>query len=511
MKHTTTKRVARYLQLFLLGGLQLITCTTVVRAQNFNDALRYSFFQPVGTARFTAVGGAMSSLGSDFSVLSTNPAGIAWMRRSELSLTPALSIDAMRAELQTSQQQRSYREGSTKFIFPSGGLVIATPGNYNRRALNFAMGVNRLADFNEQIFYRGNSRGSLLNRFVEQANSDIGLDPFEAGLAYNADALLEDNQGFYYSDFEGAPNAIITREEEVTRTGGITELSFGLAANYRDRVLLGASLGVPIVDFRQEKNYTETDANAEVPFFDNLNYTEVLATTGGGINLKLGMVVRPTQAIRLGLAIHTPTAYQFSDTFYTSMVYNYTLDNSFPNRGEANSPEGTFSYGLRTPWRVIGGLGVLFAKNGFVSADLEYLNYGANRLRYRDFPEDENRVNINIIDNLQEAYHLRVGGEYVFSDLYALRVGDDYGMKRLSLRAGFNAVSSARRLNEDPLMLAFSTGAGVRFRAIYLDFAWRWQLVDESYVPYETVLAPSQLVNINGSASMAMLTFGVRF
>lgn len=453
----------------------------------------------------------MSSLGSDFSVLSTNPAGIAWMRRSELSLTPALSIDAMRAELQTSQQQRSYREGSTKFIFPSGGLVIATPGNYNRRALNFAMGVNRLADFNEQIFYRGNSRGSLLNRFVEQANSDIGLDPFEAGLAYNADALLEDNQGFYYSDFEGAPNAIITREEEVTRTGGITELSFGLAANYRDRVLLGASLGVPIVDFRQEKNYTETDANAEVPFFDNLNYTEVLTTTGGGINLKLGMVVRPTQAIRLGLAIHTPTAYQFSDTFYTSMVYNYTLDNSFPNRGEANSPEGTFSYGLRTPWRVIGGLGVLFAKNGFVSADLEYLNYGANRLRYRDFPEDENRVNINIVDNLQEAYHLRVGGEYVFSDLYALRVGDDYGIKRLSLRAGFNAVSSARRLNEDPLMLAFSTGAGVRFRAIYLDFAWRWQLVDESYVPYETVLAPSQLVNINGSASMAMLTFGVRF
>ena len=60
-------------------------------------------------------------------------------------------------------------------------------------------------------------------------------------------------------------------------------------------------------------------------------------------------------------------------------------------------------------------------------------------------------------------------------------------------------------------MLAFSTGAGIRFRVIYLDFAWRWQLVDESYVPYETVLAPSQLVNINGSASMAMLTFGVRF
>ncbi|MEO0874492.1 MAG: hydrocarbon degradation protein, partial [Bacteroidota bacterium] len=54
-----------------------------INAQNFSDALRYSNFDPIGTARFMGTGSALGPLGADFSVMSTNPAGLGWLRKSE--------------------------------------------------------------------------------------------------------------------------------------------------------------------------------------------------------------------------------------------------------------------------------------------------------------------------------------------------------------------------------------------------------------------------------------------
>ena len=43
-----------------------------------------------GTARFVGMGGALSALGADMSVMSTNPAGIGLFRSSDVSVTAGL-------------------------------------------------------------------------------------------------------------------------------------------------------------------------------------------------------------------------------------------------------------------------------------------------------------------------------------------------------------------------------------------------------------------------------------
>ena len=74
----------RMLSLFV--GLLFFTLS--LPAQNSFDALRYSTFQVGGTARSIGAGGALGALGADFSVLSTNPAGLGWYRKGEFVLSP---------------------------------------------------------------------------------------------------------------------------------------------------------------------------------------------------------------------------------------------------------------------------------------------------------------------------------------------------------------------------------------------------------------------------------------
>jgi hypothetical protein len=52
----------------------------VLQAQEPDDALRYAWTQPNGTARQQAIGGAMGSLGGDLSALFVNPAGLGFYK-----------------------------------------------------------------------------------------------------------------------------------------------------------------------------------------------------------------------------------------------------------------------------------------------------------------------------------------------------------------------------------------------------------------------------------------------
>ena len=52
-----------------------------MKAQNEEDALRYSNVFFGGTARYMGVGGAFGALGADISVLNINPAGMARFKK----------------------------------------------------------------------------------------------------------------------------------------------------------------------------------------------------------------------------------------------------------------------------------------------------------------------------------------------------------------------------------------------------------------------------------------------
>ena len=68
--------------LMVCGWLLLTTAT----AQNAYDAERVIGSELNGTARFVGMGGAMSALGGDMSVMGTNPAGLGIYRSNDIAL-----------------------------------------------------------------------------------------------------------------------------------------------------------------------------------------------------------------------------------------------------------------------------------------------------------------------------------------------------------------------------------------------------------------------------------------
>jgi hypothetical protein len=67
--------------------------------------------------------------------------------------------------------------------------------------------------------------------------------------------------------------------------------------------------------YEEESTWEEKDNQDTIPNFTSFQYNQDLKTTGSGINLKFGAIFRPADAIRIGVAIHSPlggTVYKYS-------------------------------------------------------------------------------------------------------------------------------------------------------------------------------------------------------
>src|SRR5262245_50882455 len=87
--------------------------------------------------------------------------------------------------------------------------------------------------------------------------------------------------------------------------------------------VMGGTLGIPILHYKKEGSFTEADlTESTTNKFDFSSITENLLTDGAGINLKAGIIYKPTEQVRLGLAIHSPTWYSLTDKYNASVTTN---------------------------------------------------------------------------------------------------------------------------------------------------------------------------------------------
>lgn len=92
-------------------------------AQNAADALRYSQLYIGGTARYMAMGGAFGGLGGDFTVLSTNPAGLGIYKSSEFVFTPSVHTGSSKSYY----NGYSGKDSRTNFAIGNAGYVYTAP------------------------------------------------------------------------------------------------------------------------------------------------------------------------------------------------------------------------------------------------------------------------------------------------------------------------------------------------------------------------------------------------
>lgn len=466
-------------------------------AQNEMDALRYSQISPTGTARFAALGGAFGALGSDFTTLSFNPAGIALYRSSEITVTPAIYNSASTSDyLGTSK-----KDYKLNFNFGNIGIVNTRIRNkegstYGWLNFNFGIGYNRLNSFQNRVSIEGrNLSNSIADAFANQAygihyNELQNSNPFDANLAWQTYMIdTAPGETTIYNTPMGNHGQLQKMQSTTRGSLGETVLSFG--ANYSNRLYLGATIGVPTIRYQLQKTYEENDDLDSIPDFTSMKYTEQLKTSGNGFNFKIGAIYRIADWVRVGTAFHTPTIFRLTDHWsseISSKIYN--------NDYSATSPDGSFQYTLTTPLKAIGSIGFIVGKAGLVSADYEYVNYSTAKL----YSSSYNFSSEN--EGVSNKYH-STGN---------IRIGTEWRYKIFSARAGYAIFGSPYSKSFKIDNSTVSVGAGFRTKGFFMDATYLLNFSQKNrynlYVIDANTAASAEVNNMSGSF---ILTFGIRY
>ena len=432
--------------------------SSFVSAQNEEDALRYSRQFITGTARSVGMGGAMGAIGGDFTSLSINPAGIGVYRKSEFTISPSLNWNSTQSDFlgnKIDQTRYGMRIGNIGYVITNN-----TDKEQGIVSTSFGFGYNQLNNFNQNILMSGtNTSSSLLDNFTQIYNDPLmDRSDFYERLAYDVDIVaLDTATGDYFNDFQRG-NYGQLQQRRVSASGSLGEYAFSMGANYSHKIYFGATFGLQRVRYEKSIEHTETDQGNRAEYTEKFVFHEDLITRGYGFNLKIGIIARPIEFVRLGAAFHVPTFYFLNDRFSTDLMARYDPDLNISPK-TAKSPLGEYDYRLKTPSKFVGSAAVTIGKYGLVSVDYERINYSTANLEGSDygFILENNAIN----DNFQSTNNLRMGAE--------LRLGKGY------LRGGYAIYGSPLKFvnpEADSKYSVLSGGVGFRNSDFFMDLAY---------------------------------------
>lgn len=469
-QHQFMKKIIRS----IIVSASIVIFATDVKAQTDADAFRYTGTSITGTARYTSMSGAFGALGGDFSALSTNPATIGIYRSSEVTFTPSIYT----ANTKSAFQGNLSSENKTNFNFGNAGLVLTNKlrndnsGGQGWKSWSFGFGYNRQDNYHTNMRFEGkNFDNSMLDHFAENAGSSnySDLNSFYEYLAYYTYLINPDNDTAttQYTPAINEYGQTQRMSKETKGSKGETVFSFG--GNYNNKLYLGATLGITSLHYTETSVFEEVTNSNVIDSLRNYQFEENFTTNGTGFNFKFGMIYRPADAFRFGLAIHTPTWYSMHDYYKNFMTSRFTGGQTY----YAESPDGSFDYDMTTPFKAIGSLGIIFGSQGLLGFDYEFIDYSATRFNsplYAFF--DEN----NTINAKYDAAHtFRIGTEWRYQNI-SFRGGVSYMTSPLKTTATFG--------DSDYSKSGFSAGIGFKENNFFIDLGYLYSHSNQYYQPY---------------------------
>ncbi len=535
----------------LLCGLPLM-----INAQDAFDVLQMSQTELRGTSRFQSMAGAFGALGGDLSVLTQNPGGIGVYRNSDLGITMGLDFNSTKAGVDKMSQ--------TKFNVNNVGYIGAIRlDSETVPNLNFGFSFNRLQSYNRHyVGGVGNIQTSMSNFIADEFVNMPGFNPDE--LLYGED---------YNPYFDGyAPWAAVTAFDMPTKTNGYVgiinvrdddymqglygpgttgaayyevderghadEYNIAFGGNFANKLYWGLDFGIMDLDYTSDQYYDEELDNAYIMLDDeDLYYSPIdnentgadwglynyLHTKGTGVNFKLGFIWRPTQALRIGAAFHTPTYYDMRDTYLVSTYLKGYEHNNLIYNADKSSNDGyaySSSYTISTPWRFMGSVAGVIGTQGILSLDYEYVANETMRIgddRGNNYPD----VTDNVKAYFKPSHIVRLGAEYRVTPNWSLRAG--YSIKTSQVEKGvdkydynISTVGTNPAYQYDNTVHHITGGVGYRYKSFYTDLAYVHKIRNSVYNAFSPIndeygYEPNVSADVKDNNNRISLTLGVRF
>lgn len=473
----------------------LIFLTALGFAQNEADALRYSSQYNFGTARYTGLGGAMGALGGDMSSIHSNPAGIGVYRFGDISFTPALEIN----DLKTTLNGLTMSQDKSTLVINNIGFVLANETNDPHwKTVNFGVSYNRLNTFNDHLNISSvnDVSNSLMEDFAWEANgiAPDDLSGFSAGLAWNGYVI--DQLDTVYHVYGGrAFQGDMKQVQDSESSGRLGETTLTLGANYDDILYLGASINFLLPEYTSITKTTETPLEKNHTDLVSYTFSEHLNTTGVGVNLRLGGIVKAGKYLRFGGSVQTPTSLQLTDEYQTKLVSHLRSPNE---KMDLKSKLSVFEYRVRTPWRFMASVAGVLGSKAIVSFQYEFTDLSSARLKSsKEIDVDFSDSNDLIRTMFTSSNIFRGGIEYRLTpELYA--------------RGGVSYFTNPNKANEftsaNLNRFHYAGGVGYRTAAWSLDLSYQLAKYQELYKTHNS----GNIATITDSRSSIIATVSFR-
>jgi len=278
-------------------------------------------------------------------------------------------------------------------------------------------------------------------------------------------------------------------------TGSKYDVLFNVGFNFGDTFFVGANLGVTSLNYNYDECYKEAAENPsafEIDFgdkgktcFSDYRTRYSYTADGSGVFGKIGFLWRPVDGLRVGAAVQTPTIMEINERWIQDVNLNYT-DASF--NGSAKTPEGDYSYRLRSPYRLNAGAAFTFAGMALLSADYEMTDYSTMKFMSKDggWSNDTfSSLNDQIRNCMGVSHMVRVGAEFKPLPEIAVRAGYNFTTTPEYVYEGNSKTKLNDRIN------AFSVGLGYSSNgSFFADIAARMTMLADEYIsPYADYLS----------------------
>lgn len=489
----------------LLTGFTL----SQVQSQEIKDAIRYAQDNLNGTARFRAMSGAFGALGGDLSAINVNPAGSAVFSNNQMAVT--LSNYSTKNNSNYFGTETTEKDNSFD-LNQAGGVWVYNNRNSNSdwKKFSFAVNYENMNNFDNSIFSAGtNPNNSVDDYFLSYANG-VPLDVLEnsnyeyldnggqqAFLGYQGYIINpvtnNANNTQYTSNVPAGGNYY--QENSIYSNGYNGKLAFNMATQYKDKLYLGINLNSHFTDYTQSSSFYEDNNNPLDADYkiNRLRFDNNLYTYGTGFSFQVGAIAKVTNEVRLGLAYESPTWLRLYDEL-SQRLTSVSSNTSGELPADIVDPQVTnvyAPYDLQTPSKFTGSFAYIFGKSGLISLDYAIKDYSNTKFKPKNdayFSALNNDIN-NLLDTTSE-----------------LRIGAEYKIEALSLRAGYRYEQSPYKNSKTTGDLTgYSGGLGYSFGATKVDLSYSYSQRDSQQGFFSQGFTDGAKINtINNNVSLTL-------
>jgi hypothetical protein len=513
-------------------AVSIIIYSTSLMAQTEFDAAKLLQTDISGTARYMGMAGAMGAVGADATAIKDNPASMGLYTRSELMGTGKMQLQKSNSNWYSGTgffSRSNIGLNNFSFVLVPSSLKKQTKDKKDKKrkrgssfSNNFSFSYNRLKDFNRSMYVgsdvNANNVQSSISVYLEDlARNTIGFNGTGNAFGNNPWILdLANQTGLIKNGKDNTWTTILNSDESVKPSyyirekGSIDQYSLGWAGTYENFIHLGATVNFQTVNYTAVGKYTE---KYEVSGTMRLN--DSISTKGTGMSINVGAIVSPTDYLRVGLSVKSPTIYALVDKSSGNMSFNKGTITS-----TKETPLSTVNYKLQNLLQFSLSTAYLLDTRGLISVQFDYGMNSRAKLLSKDGGVDYYiNENQSIKRDISNIYTVKVGGEFNINENITARAGLAYS-NNVTKKGASEYIGEANNSRIDTqYFLGNSTifesvGVGYHTEKWSVDVAFTNKNLKEDFYPYNdlnlSILNKNSAGIVKTSINNIVVSFGYK-